>query len=331
VIPLVSVIIPARNEANYIEPCLESLLTGTYPRDRLEIIVCDGMSGDSTVAKVEAIAHQYPQVRWIPNPGRTAPAAMNAGIAAAKGEIIARADAHTLYAPDYLERCVELLTSRGADNVGGVQTATGEGAVGEAIARATSSRFAAGNALFRYASHEAWVETVYLGCWRKETLLRLGGFDERFVVNQDYELNHRLRQAGGKILLSPTIRCRYFVRPSLAKLARQYYRYGLWKTLTLRVHPTSLRARQLAAPIFVAALAGSITLALFGSPGPLALLTAAYASAALTFSWAASRPRHLRLVPLVALAFLVIHVSWGSGFLLGLALRNRLLSPGIPS
>src|SRR5690606_38497202 len=139
--------------------------------------------------------------------------------------------------PDYITESVRLLEETGAANVGGVQRATGNNPVSRAIAAAVSSRFAAGDAAYRNATTPGWTDTVYLGAWRTDTLRQLGGMRPGWAVNEDYEMNVRLRAAGGRIYLSPTIRSTYFVRGSLAKLSRQYFRYGFWKVRTLVTHP----------------------------------------------------------------------------------------------
>jgi glycosyltransferase involved in cell wall biosynthesis len=207
-LPLVSVIMPIRNEGGYLRRCLDSLFAGDYPDDRIDYLLVDGESDDGTQDLLGEIARQRPNVVILHNPKRTVPPALNIALRGARGEFIVRVEAHTLYDPDYVRRCVELLLSSGAANVGGAQRAVGTDYVSWAIAIATTSRFGAGDAKFRFseAEAEAWVETVYLGAWRKKTLEDLGGFDERFVVNQDYELNYRIIRAGGKILLSPKIR-----------------------------------------------------------------------------------------------------------------------------
>lgn len=315
--PYVTVIIPMHNEEHYIAQCLESALANDYPRDRLEILVADGMSTDRSREIVQNYAEKYPIIRLIENQKINQAAALNLGIQEAQGEIIVRMDAHTLYAPDYIRRCVELLRTTEAANVGGPQRAMGTNYISNAIAIALIIPFGIGDARFRYAEKEMWVDTVYLGAWRKSTLEALGGFNEEWTVNEDYELNYRLRKAGGKILLSPKIRCWYFVRPSLRALARQYFRYGLWKVKTLVAYPDSLRWRQLAPPALVVSLFVSLLMLSLGwSLG--AVIPALYLLANLVASiWTAFRKgwKHLPLLPI---AFATIHLSWGIGFIAGL-------------
>jgi cellulose synthase/poly-beta-1,6-N-acetylglucosamine synthase-like glycosyltransferase len=316
--PMVSVIMPIRNERNYLRRCLDTLFAGDYPQDRLEFVLVDGESDDGTQEFLAEIARERSNVVVLHNPKRIVPPALNLALGVAKGEFIVRVDAHTLYDPDYVRRCVELLTSTGASNVGGAQRAVGTDYLSWAIAIATTSRFGAGDAKFRFSEEEAWVETVYLGAWRKKTLDDIGGFDERFVVNQDYELNHRIIRTGGRILLSPKIKCQYFVRPSLRKLAKQYFRYGMWRVHTMAEHPSSVRWRQLVPPAFVAALILSALLAMAGVAWPFVTLLVAYLASALLASAAQCAQRGWQYLPILPLIFLTLHLTWGSGFLVGI-------------
>jgi len=321
--PFVTTIIPMCNEERYITRCLDSVLTNDYQKGRLETLAIDGMSTDRSRDIVQDYANRYPFLHLLDNPKRIVPAALNIGIREAKGEIIIRMDAHALYAPDYIRRCVELLETMEAANVGGLQRAVGTDYISKAIAIAITTPFGIGNAYFRYAEKEMSVDTVYLGAWRKSTLEALGGFNEEWVINEDYELNYRLRKAGGKILLSPKIRCWYYVRPSLTKLVQQYFRYGFWKVKTLVTYPDSLRWRQLSPPTLVVALLLSLGILPINQMSGIAV-PALYLSANLVASiWIASR-REWKYLPLLPVVFATIHLGWGIGFL------TALLKWGIP-
>jgi len=306
-----------RNEASAIESCLASVLVNRLPNGAdFELLVLDGESDDGSGALVDAMAGRDPRLRRIANPARLQAPAFNLGLAAARGRYLVRMDAHSLYADDYLAESVRLLEETGAENVGGVQRATGTTWLAQAIAAAVSSKFAAGDAAYRNATTPRWTDTVYLGAWRTETLRRLGGMREDWAVNEDYEMNVRLRAAGGRIYLSPTIRSTYFVRASIPKLARQYARYGFWKVRTLLAHPTSLRWRQLVAPAFVLSLVATpISVALLGPLGAAHL--ALYAAANLLASVATAAKAGWRLLPAFPIVFLTVHLAWGSGFLAG--------------
>jgi glycosyltransferase involved in cell wall biosynthesis len=315
---LVTVVIPMRNEEAGIEACLASVLANRLPDDAAwELLVLDGGSTDRSAALVDALARRDSRVRRLDNPKRLQAPAFNLGLAAARGRYLVRMDAHSLYAEDYLAESVRLLEATGAGNVGGVQRAAGTTWLSWAIAAAVSSRFAAGDAAYRNATTPQWTDTVYLGAWRTETLRALGGMREDWAVNEDYEMNVRLRATGAKVYLSPTIRSTYFVRASLLKLARQYTRYGFWKVRTLVAHPGSLRWRQLVAPAFVLSLLLTpLTLAVLGSLGATHLYL--YLGANLFASALTAARNGWRLFPALPIIFLTIHVSWGVGFLAGL-------------
>jgi succinoglycan biosynthesis protein ExoA len=330
--PLVTIFIPMRNERGFIGPCLDCVAAFDWPADRLQVLVLDGESDDGSPATVQEYASRLPSIQLVPNPARIQAAAFNRALALARGEYFVRLDAHSEYASDYVTQCVAALETRGAANAGGPQRPAGRGYVDRAIALAYQSRFAAGDAAFRYAGDERWVDTVYLGAWRTETLRRLGGMNESWLVNEDYELNYRLRQAGGKILLTPAIRSCYWVRPSLRALARQYFRYGMWRVRTLATHLGSLRWRQLASPLLVVGLVGSAVLAPI-APRAALVLPAVYLLACVTASVATASQKDAgaRFLPIVPVIFATIHLAWGSGFLVGLLRFGHLAARPAPN
>ena len=202
-IPLVTVVMAVRNEGAFLEESLGSVLAQDYPADRLEIILADGMSEDGTRAAAEGLRVRHPGLTVIDNPGRVVATGLNAAIRRARGDVIVRVDGHTVIAPDYVRQCVDALERTGADNVGGRMNAVGAGPFGEAVALATSSPFGVGGARFHYSTEEEWVDTVYLGAWRRDVFERIGFFDEELVRDQDDEFNYRLRATGGRVLLTP--------------------------------------------------------------------------------------------------------------------------------
>ena len=317
--PMVSVLIPIRNEQRYIARCLDSILANDYPKNGLEILVIDGMSTDRSREIVQGYIRSYPFIKLLENPKRIQASAMNIGVGEAGGEIIVRMDAHTDYVSDYIRQCVTILQTTDASNIGGVQRAVGTDYISDTIAIAMTLPFGIGNARFRYSDQEEWVDTVYLGAWYKKTLDALGGFNEEWVVNEDYELNYRLRQAGGKILLSPKICCHYYVRGSLKTLVHQYFRYGLWKVKTLVAHPDSLRWRHLVPPLFVLSLVvSSALIPVFWVASVMVLGLYIITNLAVSF-WTVRR-RGWRYLPLLPFVFAILHVSWGVGFWVGLVL-----------
>jgi len=248
--PTVTVILPTLNERRWIVDCLGSLLEQEYP-DVIQILVVDGGSTDGTR---DLAGGRSPLVEVIDNPGITAAAGMNVGIAAARGDVICRADAHTLYERDYIGRCVEVLLETGATNVGGLMRPVGTTTFGRAVAAVTTSPFGVGPGRFHYAEKRSEVDTVYLGCWRTEDLRRLGGYDEHTLqwAAEDQELNLRIRRAGGRIVLDPSIRSFYFPRETPRALWRQYFNYGVAKASTLGKHRTLPSWRPLAPAALVA-------------------------------------------------------------------------------
>ena len=334
--PLVTVILPVRNEGPFIARSLGAVLAQDWPPGRLEVIVADGMSTDDTREIVRRSAGAVPEVpvSIVDNPAGIVPTAMNAAIDAARGEVVVRVDGHTIVEPDYVRRCVEALRRSGAQNVGGRMTAVGEGPFARAVAAATSSPFGVGGARFHYSDREEWVDTVYMGAWPRRVLEDLGGFDPEMVRDQDDELNYRLRARGGKILLAPEIRSRYFNRPTIRSLARQYFQYGFWKVRVLQKHPRQMRPRQFAPPALVGALLAA-TAASFGwRPARFALagLAGAYGAGNLAASAWAARKRSARLLPLLPVAFATLHFSYGFGFLAGLArFWNRWKGRRVPA
>ena len=256
-LPMVTVIVPCRNEGKWIAPCLASILGNDYPRQRLEVLVVDGMSSDETRAVVERYAADNACIRLLDNAKQITPVALNIGIAAAQGTVVLRMDAHVDYPADYISSLVRLLVETGADNVGGVcLTRPGsETAMARAIAVGMSHPLGVGNSYFRIGSaEERWVDTVPFGCYHREVFGRIGLFDEELVRNQDDEFNFRLIRSGGRILLSPTVVCRYFTRDSLGKLWRMYYQYGYFKPLVVRKVKGVMTLRQLGPPLFVLCL-----------------------------------------------------------------------------
>jgi len=203
----------------------------------------------------------------LDNPKKIVPTGMNIVLQQAKGEIIIRVDGHTIIAPDYVRQCVDALHRTDADNVGGKMRAQGESIFGQCVSIATSSPFGVGGARFHYSDKEEWVDTVYMGAWKREIFENVGLFDEELVRNQDDEFNYRLRSQGWKILLSPKIKSQYFCRSSPQSLWKQYFQYGFWKVRVLQKHPFQMRPRQFVPAIFVGALFISFILIFFNPIG----------------------------------------------------------------
>jgi succinoglycan biosynthesis protein ExoA len=319
--PFVSVIMPVRNEANFLAKSLGSVLAQDYPHSRMEVLVTDGMSGDGTRAEIDRLAGTTDiPVIALDNPGRIAPTGLNVGLSRARGDVIVRIDGHTIVEADYVRQCVLALRRTGADNVGGRMNAVGETPFARSVALATSSPFGVGGARFHYSGREEWVDTVYMGCWPRTVFDRWGLFDEEMVRNQDDEFNYRLREGGGTVLLSPEIRSRYYNRATPRALWRQYFQYGFWKVRVLQKHPKQMQARQFAPPAFVLATGTGAAVSVF-VPSARVLLAAAassYLAGALFSAFRVSPRGDRRLVPRIALVFPILHFAYGSGFLKGI-------------
>jgi succinoglycan biosynthesis protein ExoA len=319
VLPFVSVVIPVYNEERFIEACLDSVLTQDYPSDRYEVIVADGGSSDGTRAIVERKAAAHPNVRLIDNPRRTQAAGLNLGILSSRGEYIARQDGHAEWAPAHLRRSVELLRESGADNVGGRADGVGTGVMGRAIACAMRSPFGVGGARFRYSHVAEDVATVFPGTFRRSAFERVGLFDEAYPPHEDYELNHRIRESGGRVFFSPDIPTRYHVRDSITSLARQYFRYGRAKVRVARASPGVILPYHLAAPALVAGVPVMLALAVTRRGRRAAGVGAAvYAAACLAAGAVAGRGEPMRVRIRIPAIFVVLHLAWGSGFWAGI-------------
>jgi succinoglycan biosynthesis protein ExoA len=224
----------------------------------MEVILADGLSTDHTRERIHAFQKQHPDltIKIVDNHKRVIPSALNRAIENAHGEIIVRLDAHSIPAPDYIERCIDLLTAGQGDNVGGVWHIRpgNDTPIARAIASAASHPLGVGDALYRVGGYARQVDTVPFGAFRRILVNQIGPFDESLLTNEDYEFNARIRQAGGKIWFDPAIQSVYFSRSNLSLLARQYARYGYWKAQMLRRYPKTLRWRQLLPPLFVTAL-----------------------------------------------------------------------------
>jgi succinoglycan biosynthesis protein ExoA len=328
----VSVLTPVLNEELYIEPAARGMLAQRFDGD-IEFIFIDGSSEDRTVEKLRELATADPRVRILDNPRRSTPIALNIGLRAARGEYVARMDAHTHYRPDYIARGVERLRRGDAAHVSGPQLARGDGAWSRRVALALGSRLGTGEASFRHlAEAEHDVDSGFTGIWHRSTLEEQDGWDEEWHNDQDSELAARIREAGGRIVCVPEMAADYIPRDSLRALAKQYWRYGLYRAKTSGRHPESMRRSHLVAPAL------ALTLAMALLPGRLGRLARAgvglYALVVCVVSAGELErgdPRDAAALPLV---FACMHVPWGLGFLAGslrfgppLAAIERVLRP----
>jgi succinoglycan biosynthesis protein ExoA len=311
--PRVTVVIPALDEAPHIEACVASVLAQDLDGE-LEVIVVDGCSDDGTASLARAAG-----ARVIDNPERTIPTALNLGLEAATGDVLIRFDAHAEMPRRYISRCLRTLEEEaGAVNVGGWREVRGAGVWGRAVGAALASPLGVGNPRIwrppRAVDGRRDVDTVPLGCFPVSALEAAGRWSEELVANEDFELNHRLRRQGGRVVFDPAIHSLYKPRESYGDVIRQYWRYGRAKGMLLATAPESIRPRQLA-PL---ALLATLAMTPFARAARAAL--AVYAS---LISFAAVRANGgWRTAPVLA----AMHLTWGTGVFVALAdaIQHRL-------
>lgn len=326
--PLVSVIIPCRNEEKTIHLVLEALFEQSFPLQNMEIVIADGLSTDGTRRAIHAFSEAHPALfmRLVDNPKQIIPTGLNTAIKASKGELIVRMDAHSLPNQDYVQRCYNAHQEGKAENVGGVWKISPQnnGWVARSIAAAAANPFAVGDAHYRFTEKAAYVDTVPYGSYKRELFEKIGYFDESLLANEDYEFNTRIRQSGGRIWLDPAIQCTYFARATFAALAKQYWGYGFWKAQMLKRYPETLRWRQALPPAFVL---GLVVLALVGFIWPIAwpvfaVIVGLYLAVQLVPAIQISlKAGDIRLSIGVLIATLIMHFSWGTALIVGLFSR----------
>jgi glycosyltransferase involved in cell wall biosynthesis len=319
--PGVSVVMPVLDEERHLASAVARILGQEYAGD-LEVVLALGPSSDRTDEVAGGLAAADPRVVLVPNPTGRTPAGLNAAIAAARHDVIVRVDGHAMVPPDYVATAVEVLERTGADNVGGLMAAEGVTAWERAVACAMTSRLGVGGAAFHVGGEEGPAPTVYLGAFRRSALERVGGYDESMVRAQDWEMNHRIRETGGLVWFTPRMRVTYRPRSSARALARQYRDYGRWRREVVRRHPDTLSVRYLAAPVALVGVVAGTVLGLVSVPGP-AWLRIGWAAplgyTALVVVGGAIVGRELDLAARVRLPAVLatMHLSWGTGFLLG--------------
>jgi len=319
--PFVSILIPIRNEADYIQCCLDAVLNQDYPPERVEILVADGISDDGTAEILKAYQEDFPRIVIFDNPHRIVAIGLNMLTEHAKGEILVRVDGHCVIAPDYVSSCVEHLQEKGVDGVGGPMHSIGEDHISQVIALAMSAKFGVGGSSFRTETGQTKLaDTVPFPAYTREIIQKVGPYDEELVRDQDDEYNYRIRKAGGKILLAADVSSTYYSRGSLGKLWRQYYQYGFYKVRVLQKHPGQMSPRQFVPLGFVLGLILTVLLSLITPWGWIALagLVGIYTLANLSASFLIAKREGWRFLPLLPLAFATIHLSYGLGFLVGL-------------
>ena len=310
-LPSVSVILPVLNEERHLESAVLSILSQDY-RGIFEVILAIGPSHDRTEEIAKKLVASDSRVVIVQNPtGRTA-AGLNLALKKSNSLVVVRVDGHAQLPQNYISLIVEILNATGAVNVGGVMAAVGKSRFERAVAGAMRSPLGVGASRFHTGGVAGVVDTVYLGAFRREALLAIGGFDERFTRAQDWELNFRLREKGGTVYFDPRLQVIYRPRPNLKALAKQYFEYGKWRRVVSRRHPGTINYRYLAPPVALLGFTSSIILGatfhpIFFIPASIYMLFLLLASAKIAST--------LREVILLLLILPTMHFSWGLGFL----------------
>ncbi len=332
-LPPVTVIVPCRNEERFIATCLDSVLANDYPKDRLQVLVVDGMSDDGTRRIVQEYTRCYPLVELLDNPKKSIPAAMNAGISRAKGHVVIKMDAHSTYQPNHISACVHYQEEYGAENVGGIcQILPGaETNMGRGIVLALQHWFGSGNAHIKVGVDKpTWSDAAAFGCYRKMLFEKVGLFNEKLQGSSDLDMNVRIRSMGGRILLIPEIVISYYSDATLSAFWKHNFADGVWATYVLKFGSKAWSWRHWAPLAFMGSLLGCL---LFSLATPyFVYLAAMIAGAYIVANLAASaqiglRERALPCLPILPVAFAARHIAHGMGALFGLVL---VLLPGEP-
>jgi succinoglycan biosynthesis protein ExoA len=333
----VSVVMPVRNEERYLAESVGSILSQEYDGE-LELVIAVGPSRDRTAEVARKLAAEDPRITVVDNPSGRIAAAINAALRASRYAVVVRVDGHSMLPDGYIRTAVQTLRETGAVNVGGVMAAEGITPFQQAVAWAMTSPFGVGAASNHTGGESGPADTAYLGVFRREAIDQVGGYNEEFVVAEDWELNHRIRQAGGLIWFQPALRVTYRPRATVAELAVQYFRYGRWRRVVARQHPGTINFRYLAPPMAVGAVAAGTLVGLAGLAALAAgaagswptLLTigfvapAGYAAGIVAVAAAAARRLPFRVALRIPVALATMHMCWGSGFLTS----PRSLVPG---
>ncbi|MFJ3618148.1 glycosyltransferase family 2 protein [Streptomyces iakyrus] len=311
--PAVSVIMPVLNEERHLRGAVQAILAQEYAGE-MEVVIALGPSTDRTDEIAAELVAEDARIHTVPNPTGRTPAALNAAINASRHPIVVRVDGHGMLSPNYIATAVRLLEETGAQNVGGIMHAEGENDWEHAVAAAMTSKIGVGNAAFHTGGQAGPAETVYLGVFRREALEQQGGYNVEFIRAQDWELNFRIREAGGLIWFSPELKVSYRPRPNVKALAKQYKDYGRWRHVVARYHEGSINLRYLAPPTAVCAIGAGILVGALLTPWGF-VVPGGYLAAILLGSVPAGKGLPLKARLQIPVALATMHMSWGWGFL----------------
>lgn len=310
--PAVSVVIPVLNEERHLEHAVGRVLAQEYPGE-VEVVLGVGASRDRTREVADRLAAADARVTVVDNPSGRTPDALNAGIAASRNPIVVRVDGHAELSEGYIETAVAELQRVGADNVGGVMNAQGRTTFEKAVACAMRSKIGVGNARFHVGGGAGPADTVYLGVFRRDTLTKVGGYDPHFARAQDWELNHRIRAAGGLVWFTPALSVTYRPRGTFRALADQYLNYGRWRRVVSSRHEGTINLRYLAPPTMVLGTTAATLVGLRWRPA--LIVPAGYLTGIMAGALDAGRGESLRVKALLPAVLATMHWSWGIGFL----------------
>ena len=309
--PAVTVILPILNEEADLQNCISAILKQDYAGE-IEIILALGPSKDNTNQIARDLAAADKRIKLVNNPTGQTAKGLNLAIAQSSFEIICRIDGHSEISNSYLKTAVSIMQEKGAVNVGGLMYADGQSGLQRTIAQAMRSKLGVGASKFHTGGKAGPSDTVYLGTFKKSAILAAGGFDERYIRAQDWELNHRMRAQGGLIWFDPRLVVTYRPRKSLSKLAKQYFQYGRWRRVISRQHPKTTNFRYLAPPV---ALVINLLSVVFGVlvAKVFYLPVLIYMTLLIIGGLIIGRKTSDKL--LMPIVFATMHLSWGARFL----------------
>jgi len=317
--PFVTIILPVKNERQYITSALNSIFNQNYPKNKIELLIADGCSEDGTTEIIKNFQKNYLNIQLIENFGEIVSEGFNLALSQSIGEYILRIDGHSELPPNYLKNCIELMIKGKADIVGGCIETLSSGVVGRAISVTQASFFGVGGVKFRNSqqSKAGFVDTLAFGVHKRELFAELGGYDEEMIFNQDDEFNFRVTRIGKKIWMDPTLKTKYFARSSYKKLFKQYFNYGLYKVRGFQKRGRIFSIRHLIPSLFLGSLLSSYLIGnLYEQYLPFKILFSTYVIINIINSIVKSTS--YLLIPFIFISFCVLHISYGTGFIWGL-------------